>query len=308
MGRIPASMLVLTHNEEANIGACLQSVGWAGEVFVVDSFSTDRTAEIALSMGAKVYSHRFEGYAKQRNWALRSLPFSHDWVLMLDADERIPSALAKEIMHTICSVGNEYAGFYLKYRHVFLGRSLKYGGLYPTWLLRLYRRQLVRFEDRPMNEHVILEGKAGYLSQPFDHRDLRPLSDWIAKHIAYAGLEAEEYLRERFGGGFQDSIQPWLWGKQAERKRWIKLHVWNRLPLLFRPFLLFFRNYILGAGFLDGKAGFIYHVLWSFWYPFLIGARIVERQMAFQAQATNEPLASKTNEKKGSARFARAQG
>jgi glycosyltransferase involved in cell wall biosynthesis len=230
-------------------------------------------------MGAQVYLHRFEGYAQQRNWALENLPFSHDWVLMLDADERVPPALAEEVTQAIRSDGHGHAGFYLKYRHIFLGRFLRHGGLYPTWLLRLYKRQLVRFEERPMNEHVILQGRAGYLSQPFVHQDLRPLSDWVAKHNRYADLEAEEYLRERFKGGYQDSMRAHFWGKQAERKRWIKLHVWNRLPLLLRPFLFFFRNYFLKGGFLDGREGFIYHVLWSFWVRFLIDVKIIEREI-----------------------------
>jgi glycosyltransferase involved in cell wall biosynthesis len=278
--KTPLDVLIITYNEEANIARCLESVRWATEVFVVDSMSTDRTVETAKSLGAKIYLHPFEGYAKQRNWALDSLPFSHDWVLMLDADERIPSALAEEVTQAIRNDGHGQAGFYLNRRHIFLGRFLRHGGLYPTWLLRLYKRQLVRFEERPMNEHAILEGAAGYLSQPFDHHDLRPLSDWVAKHNCYADLEADEYLRERFQGGYQDAIPARFWGKQPERKRWIKLHVWNRLPLLLRPFLFFFRNYFLKGGFLDGKPGFIYHVLWSFWYQFLISVKIIERQRA----------------------------
>ena len=173
---------------------------------------------------------------------------------MLDADERIPSALAEEIAQAIRNDGHGHAGFFLNRRHIFLGRFLRHGGLYPTWLLRLFKRHLVKVEERPMNEHVILEGRAGYLSQPFDHQDLRPLSDWVAKHNRYADLEADEYLRERFLGGYQDSIPARFWGEQAERKRWIKLRVWNRLPLLLRPFLFFFRNYFLKGRFSGRQA------------------------------------------------------
>ncbi len=279
-GQVPVSVLVLTHNEESNIAACLESVGWAGEVFVVDSLSTDRTVEIAKGLGAKVYSHPFEGYARQRNWALDNMSFSHEWILMLDADERVPAALAQEIGQVISDPQNTHAGFWLKFRNYFTGRWLKYGGVYPTWVLRLFKRRAARFEDRPMNEHVILEGEAGHLKQPFDHQDRRSLSDWIAKHNHYADLQAEEYLRDQMGE-FSDSLPPRLFGSQAERKRWIRLRVWNRLPLLFRPFVFFFRNYFLKGGFLDGKAGLIYHVLWSFWFPFLIDAKILEKQRAW---------------------------
>jgi glycosyltransferase involved in cell wall biosynthesis len=284
---VPLSVIILTRNEEVNIAACLESLRWAGEVFVVDSLSTDRTVEIAKKMGAGVYLHPFEGYAAQRNWALQNLPFSHDWVLMLDADERIPKALAEEITQVIAGNRQDYAGYHLKFRHIFLGRWLKHGGLYPTWLLRLFRRDRARIEDRPLNEHAILEGESGYLSQPFDHQDQRPLSDWISKHNRYADLEAEEFLREELQGGYASSIQVRFWGKQAERKRWIKLKVWNRLPLLVRPFLFFFRNYFLKAGFLDGRPGFIYHVLWSFWVRFLIDAKIIELRKRQGAAGVN---------------------
>jgi len=289
--KTPVAVVILTWNEEANLAACLESVRWAAEVFVVDSGSGDRSVEIARSLGARVYEHAFEGYAEQRNWALRNLPLTHEWVLMLDADERIPPALAAEIRDAICDRGQDYAGFYLKFRHIFLGRFLRHGGLYPTWLLRLYRPRRARYEARPMNEHVILDGKVDYLAQPFEHRDLRPLRDWVSKHDRYAELEADEYFQEKFGGGYRDALAARFWGSPAERKRWIKLRVWNRLPVLLRPFLFFFRNYIGKAGFLDGQAGFIYHVLWSFWYPFLVGVKIVERRACSEARGMNRSRA-----------------
>jgi glycosyltransferase involved in cell wall biosynthesis len=275
---IPISVFILTRNEVANIAACLQSVAWADEVFVIDSLSTDGTVEVAQSMGAQIYAHPFEGYPQQRNWALDNLPFSHDWILMLDADERIPQALAEEISQVVADNRQNHAGYYIKRRFFFLGRWLKHGGLYPTWILRLFRLGRATVENRPLNEHIILDGDSGYLSQPFDHQDRRPLADWIAKHNRYADLEAEEFLQEKFQGGYQSTIKVRFWGKQAERKRWIKLKIWNRLPLLVRPFLFFFRNYFLKGGFLDGRQGFIYHVLWSFWVRFLIDVKIFERQ------------------------------
>jgi glycosyltransferase involved in cell wall biosynthesis len=288
VGQVPVSVLIITRNEEANIADCLASVEWASEVFVVDSLSTDRTVEIAESMGAKVTRHPFAGYAEQRNWALENLPISNEWVLMLDADERIPPPLAEEITRVVADHDQHHAGYYLKRRFFFLGRWLKHGGLYPTWVLRLFRRDCARFENRPVNEHAVLKGSAGYLSQPFDHQDQRPLADWIAKHNRYADLEAEEFLQESLHEGYRDSLSARFWGSQAERKRWIKLRVWNRLPLLVRPFLFFFRNYFLKGGFLDGRQGFIYHVLWSFWVRFLIDVKILERQSGRGAAKVSE--------------------
>ena len=282
-------VLILTRDEEKNMGDCLRSVAWASEIFVVDSQSTDRTAEIAKSLGSQVFVHPFEGYGAQRNWALENLPFSSEWVLMLDADERVPTALAAEIAEVVRNDGKGNAGFYLVPRFLFLGRWLRYGGLYPTWLLRLFKRHHVRFEERPVNEHAILNGTAGQLQNPFDHCDNRPLAEWIVKHNRYSDLEAEEYLQEVVGRGFQTAIGARLWGTQAERKRWIKLRLWNQCPLLIRPFLFFFRNYFFKGGFLDGRAGFIYHVLWSFSHQFLISAKIIERQGVVKSGLSHEP-------------------
>jgi hypothetical protein len=231
-------------------------------------------------MGAKVIAHAFEGYAAQRNWALDTLPFAHPWILMLDADEWIPAPLAQEIEKALADPTCE--GYLLKRRSYFMGRWIRHGGMYPTWILRLFRRGAGRFEERPMNEHVLLKGRTGALSEPFDHWDTRPLEHWVAKHNHYAGLEAEEYIQEKFGGGYRHALPARFGKNHPERKRWIKVQLWNRLPLLSRPFLLFFRNYLLKAGFLDGREGFIFHVLWSFWFPFLSSAKIIEKLYASQ--------------------------
>ena len=285
--QVPVSVLILTRNEESNIAGCLQSVRWADELFVVDSLSTDRTVEIAKAMGAQVYLHAFEGYAQQRNWALENLPFAHDWILMLDADERITAPLAEQIRSVAASPDTHYAGYFLNRRFYFLGRWLKYGGLSPNWIMRLFRRHAARCENREVNEHILLTGPAGRLDGPLDHQDNRGISEWIAKHNRYASLEAEIFLRERSEGSGEESITPRLKGHQAERRRWLKLRLWDRLPLLLRPFLNFLYNYLLRGGFLDGQPGFIYHVLWSFCYRFLTDAKIIEIQKRARVGASS---------------------
>ena len=280
LAKTPVSVLVITRNEEVNIVACLESVGWASEVFVVDSFSTDRTVELAERLGATVTWHAFETCAAQWNWALDNLPFANDWVLVLDADERVPCSLVDEIAHAVTDASQRNAGYWMKRRFFFCGKWLRHGGLYPTWIVRLFRRTAGRFGRHGISEHLVLEGPKGYLRVPLDHCDCKPLSDWIQKHDRYAGIEAEEFTRGQSEAGQLCTIRARLWGSQAERKLWIKLQVWNRVPLLVRPFLFFIRNYFLKLGFLDGRAGLIYHVLWSFWYPFLISARILEIRQA----------------------------
>lgn len=277
--RVPVSVVVLTRNEALNIEDCLRSVDWAREIFVVDSLSEDRTVEIARAVGAQTFLHAFSGYADQRNWALENLPFRNEWVLMLDADERMTGALAREITQALQHGSDGCDGFYLRRRLIFLGRWLKHGGIYPTWILRLFKRDRVLFEERLVNEHAILSGQAGYLQSPFDHCDHRSVFDWIAKHNRYSDFEAREYLQEKLHVDFSSTIPARWRGSQTERKRWVKLKIWNRLPLFFRPFTFFFLNYVLRGGFLDRREGFIYHVLWSFWVRFLTDIKILEQQI-----------------------------
>jgi glycosyltransferase involved in cell wall biosynthesis len=275
---VPVSVVILASNEEANITPCLESVQWAGEVFVVDSWSTDKTVEIARALGAKVCAHTFASFASQRNWALDNLPFSFEWVLMLDADEVIPPETATALAKVVTEPNNPYQGFYLNRRLFFWGRWLRHGGIYPSWILRLLKRGKVTFEDRPLSEYAVVGGPVGRIREPFDHLDHRPLSHWIKKHNRYADLRVEEFFSE-LRGQCHTVSRPRLFGSQAERKRWLRVRIWDRLPLFLRPFLFFFRSYVLRLGFLDGLPGFVYHVLLSFWFPFLIDAKMIERQI-----------------------------
>ena len=145
------SVLVPTLDEELNLTECLRSVEWADEVFVVDSFSRDRTVELARSSGATVVQHAFESYSRQKNWALDTLPFRNDWVLILDADERATSGLRCEIEATLRNT--DYAGFYVNRRFIFLGAWIRHAGWYPSWSLRLFRHRLGRYDDREVHEH-----------------------------------------------------------------------------------------------------------------------------------------------------------
>src|SRR3974390_749025 len=168
--KAPISALVPMLNEELNIGACLESLGFCDEVWVVDSHSRDRSPRIAREMGAQVVSFDYvRGGPKKKNWALANLPFKHPWVLILDCDERVPPELASEIGEHVTNPG-DYTGFYLNRRVYFLGRWLRHCW-YPSWNLRLFRHALGRYErlesghqetgDNEVHEHVLLEGKAG---------------------------------------------------------------------------------------------------------------------------------------------------
>ena len=235
-----------------------------------DSFSSDNTTGIATGFDCKILQNSFENYSKQRNFALDNFPIQTEWVFFLDADEWISDELKYEITYRISNKPKEN-GFFIKFKFIWMGKWIR-RGIYPTWILRLFRNNFARCEDRSVNEHLIIEGECGYLQNDFIHEDQKGISDWIAKHNKYASLEANELFKNID----QKNIKANFFGSQAERKRWLRYKIWNRLPPLIRPFFYFFYRYILQGGFLDGKEAFIYHILQAFWTQFLIDAKYLE--------------------------------
>jgi glycosyltransferase involved in cell wall biosynthesis len=274
------SVIILTHNEEANLPQALDSVeGWAARVFVLDSFSSDRTVEVARARGCHVSEHAFVDFGHQRNHALVELPIETEWVFFLDADEWVTPELKDEISDLIAS-GPSENGFFVKWRLMWMGRWIK-RGYYPTWILRLFRHGRACCESRGVNEHLVVEGRVGHLSGDFIHEDRKPIAHWIAKHSAYAAREAAEILREADSG----TIEAKLLGSQAQRTRWLRERVWNRLPPLARPFLYFIYRLILRGGLFDGREAFIYHFLHALWYPMLIDIYFLEMKSKRKMEA-----------------------
>jgi glycosyltransferase involved in cell wall biosynthesis len=266
------TVIILTYNEEKNIAQSLRSVcHWAEQVFVLDSYSSDETCAIAETFACTVVQHTFEGYPQQRNWALEHLPITTEWVFFLDADEWVTEELKQEISELLTTNPIEN-GFYIKRRLLWRGQWIK-RGYYPTWLLRLFRHGKGRCEERQINEHFVIDGEAGHLQHDFVHEDQRGIDHWIQKHNQYATKEAEELLKVKNQTGYADAR---FWGTQAERKRWLRCYVWNRLPVLVRPFVYFFYRFILKGGFLDGKQAFIYHFFQGLWFPLLIDVKYLE--------------------------------
>jgi len=265
------SVIILTLNEERNVPHAIDSVrGWATEIFVLDSGSTDRTCEIALARGCRVHTNSFVNYSEQRNHALRHLPIATEWVLFLDADEWLGTDLEREIDARLRARPPEN-GFLLRYKLIWMGRWIR-RGYYSTWLLRLVRRSQAACDDRGVNEHLVVEGPVGRLENPFVHEDRNGLAAWAQKHVRYAELEAERLRAIMRGGGDGGT----LWGGQAERTRWIRASVWARTPPVLRPWLYFAYRYILRGGFLDGVPGFLFHFMQALWYQTLIDAIYLE--------------------------------
>lgn len=251
------SILVLTYNEEVNLPACLESVRWAHDIHVVDCGSTDRTREIAAGYGAQVYVHPFKDFSTQRNWALRHARFRHEWVLVLDADERTPPDLAEEIYQEV-SGQTEVTGFEMRLKLYFLGRWLRFTGQFDKlWFLRLFRHRKVRYEDRRVNAHPLVDGEVRRLRSFLVHEDRKPVSDLLEKYNQYSSLEAEETLRLQRGQA-GTGLAARLWGSDSERRRWLKqLHL--RLPL--RGLRKFLYLVIWRQGWRDGPPGWFFCLL-----------------------------------------------
>ncbi|MGH8048935.1 MAG: glycosyltransferase family 2 protein, partial [Chthoniobacterales bacterium] len=187
------SVLILTRNEEADLPACLESVRWSDDVHVFDSLSTDRTAEIARTAGALVTERAFDGYATHRNAALTSLPFKNPWVLILDADERIPDVLHLEMVRAVAGNAGGCAAYRMHRRDYLDGVWLKHAQITPQYI-RLVRPDRVRYE-REVNEVLVVDGAVGQLEEAFDHFPFsKGLSHWIAKHNVYSTMEAARWL------------------------------------------------------------------------------------------------------------------
>lgn len=282
---VPVSVLIPAKNEEANLPACLDSVARADEIFVVDSYSDDRSVEISEARGAKVVQFDFNGrWPKKKNWSLENLPFRNDWVLIVDCDERITPELWDEIAEVIQRPN--YAGYYLNRRVFFLGKWIRHGGKYPDWNLRLFRHAVGRYEnlhteeirntgDNEVHEHVVIEpqaGQVGYLREDMLHIDFRDIYHWLARHNRYSNWEARVYQNILEGRGDSGTIGANLFGNDVQRKRALK-KIWVRLP--FKPLIRFILFYIIRLGFLDGYPGYVYGRLLS-QYEYQIGIKLYE--------------------------------
>jgi glycosyltransferase involved in cell wall biosynthesis len=284
-GYLPGvTTVILTFDEEVHIAraiACAQA--FSREVLVVDSFSRDRTVEIARAMGARVVQHAWVNYARQFRFALEQCGIATEWVLRLDADERIGDDLAASLRETLPALPVEVTGVMLNRRHVFMGRWIRRGGRYPLKLLRAWRNGLGEVEDRWMDEHVRLrEGRSITLAGDFADVCERDIAFFVAKHNAYAAREAVDVLGRKYGLLAPPPLTAAGSGVQARVKRVVKERIYSRLPFALGPLLYFLYRYIVQLGFLDGRAGLVYHFMQGFWYRFLVDVRVLELERAMR--------------------------
>lgn len=243
------SVLVLTYNEEANIEQCILSLPWRQDLHVLDSHSSDRTVTIAKALGARVTSRAFDGYASQRNAGL-ALPFKNEWVVMLDADERMTRELAQEIEKEIAAAGPDVAMFRVRRRDMFMGRWLRRSSGYPTWFPRVLRIGKVRVA-REINETYTADGEARQLRGHVDHFPFNKGMDWwFERHNRYSTMEAQLLLQR------SHRVVPLSISNDPSDRRAAAKALAYGLPL--RPYLAFVYLYIVRGGFLDGRPGWVY--------------------------------------------------
>lgn len=271
------TVVILTKNEERHITRALASVASIADRYVVvDSGSDDRTLELAEVRGAKILVNPFVTQAQQFNWALDQLPGDTEWVLRLDADEIVTEALAQQIKEALPKLGAETKGICVSRRMHFLGRPIRWGGLFPIRVLRVFRHTAGRCEDRWMDEHILVDGATADLSGEIIDDNLNSLTWWTEKHNAYASREVVDLLNLEYGFMAHETVVDIHGGQQAGVKRWLKEKVYARLPGGLRAFVYFFYRYVVRLGFLDGKEGTAFHVLQGFWYRYLVDMKIHE--------------------------------
>ena len=266
--------VILTKNEENNIADCIYSIcNIVKRIVVIDSFSIDKTVENAKKMGAEIYQHEFENYAKQYTYGVDVSKIDTIWTLRIDADERLTEESAKEL-EKLCNVNNDtnVAGIVLRFKKNFLGKDLYHGGIYPWKKMNCYKTKLGHIEDRMMDEHIILDyGDVVNMKNDSLHFDFKSLEFFINKHNWYSTRECIDYFNHKNKINTNDKV---------DIKTWIKMNLYYKLPFGLRAHLYYIYRYYIKFGFLDGKEGKIYAFLQAYWYRFLVDAKIYEKMIS----------------------------
>jgi glycosyltransferase involved in cell wall biosynthesis len=287
--KVPVSILVPIKNEAGNLKLSLPSVSWADEIVVVDSQSTDGSVAIAEEHGAKVMQFHFNGiWPKKKNWALDNVPFKHEWVFILDADEVLPPEAEEEFRRIVSESNHPVDGYWINRRFMFIGKWLEHA-YYPNWNLRLFKHRLGRYEkltdvetasgDNEVHEHVVVNGKTGHLKCEMDHYAFPTVDVFIEKHNRYSNWEARVAL-DRFLKGSGQSLQ----SKEVGFNRRLKFIV-QRLPC--RPLIRFLYVYLWQKGFMDGKEGYHFARLHAL-YEYLCVAKTFELKKANSKKASEQ--------------------
>lgn len=247
--------MIFTLNEEIHLPGCLSSLTWCDDIIVIDSFSSDQTESICRQAGARFFQNRFEGFGKQRNWAIANTHPKHDWLLILDADERVSAELVQEMRHAIQNVPDTVGAFRLKRRFYMWGRWLRYSSLYPSWVVRLIHKDKVRYINRGHAETQQVNGRVLKLQEDLIDENLKGMDEWFARQNRYSTQEAQSELSTEarpYGLAALLNRDPLI--RRAAVKFWSR-----RIP--GRPLWYFGYSYFLRMGFLDGRDGLVFCIM-----------------------------------------------
>ncbi len=273
------SAIILTLNESQHIRRCIESIREVCEdIVVVDCFSTDDTVEIAKSLGARVYQNKWVNYATQFNYGVHDCDISSEWIWRVDADEYITPELASEVKSVIPTLSDEVTGIYVPKQIEFMGRILCHGGWNSVPHLKIFRRGHGECEKRWMDEHIrLFDGTAITINKGSQvDSNQNDLTWWTGKHNGYATREMVDVLMTEYNiGDAVQEVEPKFFGTSEQRKRWLKVK-YIGMPLFLRPFVNFTYRYFFKLGFLDGREGFLWHILQGFWYRMLVDAKVYE--------------------------------
>lgn len=262
--------IILTKNEEVNITDCIKSImTTVKRIVVVDSYSTDKTVELAKQCGAEVYQHAFENHAKQYMYAVQISQIKTMWTLRIDADERLTPESANEL-EQLCggNMNTDVAGIVLRFKKNFLGKDLYHGGVYPWKKMNCYKTNYGTIEDRSMDEHIILsQGRIIEMKNDSLHFDFKNLEFFVNKHNWYSSRETVDYFQNLEKAKGKDEL---------DFKTWFKMKFYYKLPMGLRAHIYYLYRYYIKFGFLDGKEGKIYAFLQAYWYRYLVDAKIYE--------------------------------
>lgn len=278
MKKLPISIIIPAKNESKNIVECLESLGWADEIFVVDSQSNDDTVAKAESFGVHVVQFNYGGgWPKKKNWAINNLPFRNEWIMIVDADERVTPELRDEIAEAISQA--TVNGFYIRWKFMFLGRWMK-NCWNHGWMLRLFRKGMGEYEnlgltneggwDNEVHENLYVRGEYKKLQNYMLHESRQDLSYWLAKHNQFSDWEVKRNrILKR-----QTITNPFslLKASPAEKRKWLRV-LFLKMPM--QPLLMFVYLFVFKRGFLDGRAGYYFCRLMA-WYFFIINVKTYE--------------------------------
>lgn len=277
------TIIILTFEEEANIRECIESVNSVtSNIFVVDSYSNDQTQKILDDMGVCYTEHEFITYAHKRNWAQKNNPFKTQWVMHMDADERFTPELTAWFVNEFSEKKKMTDGFLFSRKVIFMNKWIKYGGQYPNYHARLFRDHLGHCENKDYDQHFVIESNRITVVPRADiiNNVATDIDDFIASHNRWATKEAKEIFSNH--GLPVGEVRANILGNPMQRQRWLKHNIFEKFPLFIRSFLYFSYRYFLRLGFLDGKEGLIFFVFQTFWFRFLVDAKVFEMKKDHQ--------------------------